>query len=73
LLEAKRPSEALNTYKVVLTVSPKRFDALLGAARAAEGLRATTQARDYYTQLLAVAAPDADRPELASARAYLAQ
>jgi hypothetical protein len=51
--------------------APNRFDALLGAARAADALGVTAQARDYYGQLIAVAAPDADRPEIETARAYL--
>jgi hypothetical protein len=31
------------------------------------------QAREYYRQLIAVTAPDADRAELAAVRAYLAK
>ena len=73
LFELKRPADALKTYERVLSASPRRFDALLGAARAAEALGATPQARDYYKQLLAVAGPDADRPELETARAYVAK
>jgi tetratricopeptide (TPR) repeat protein len=71
LLELERPAEALAAYQAVLMRAPNRFDALLGAARAADALGVTAQARDYYGQLIAVAAPDADRPEIETARAYL--
>jgi tetratricopeptide (TPR) repeat protein len=73
LFELKRPTEALNAYRAVLKLAPNRFDALLGAARAADALGVTAQARDYYGQLIAVAAPDADRLEVETARAYLAK
>jgi tetratricopeptide (TPR) repeat protein len=73
LLALERPDEALKTYQAVLVQAPNRFDALLGAARAADALGAAAQARDYYRQLLAVAATDADRSELEAARAYVAK
>jgi hypothetical protein len=46
---------------------------LLGAARAADALGMAAQARDYYQRLIAVAAADADRPEVETARALLAK
>ena len=71
LLELKRPREALSAYQAVLKAAPNRFDAMLGAARAADALGRDAQVREYYRQLVTVAAPDADRPEIATARAYL--
>ena len=71
LFELKRPREALNAYQAVLKAAPNRFDALLGAARAADALGMNAQVREYYRQLIAVAAPDAARPEMDTARAYL--
>ena len=71
LLEMKRPAESLNAYQSVLNAAPHRFDALLGAARAADALGDAAQARDYYAQLIAVVAADTDRPEIETARAYL--
>ena len=71
LLELKRPREALSAYQAVLKAAPNRFDAMLGAARAADALGMDAQVREYYRQLVTVAAPDADRPEIATARAYL--
>jgi hypothetical protein len=71
LFELQRPSEALHEYRAVLLTAPRRFDALLGAARAANALRMKQESARYYKQLLEVAAPEADRPELDIARAYI--
>ena len=57
-------------YKVVLVEAPNRFDALLGAAQASQAAGDTHSARDYYSQLLKIADPAADRPELKEARNY---
>jgi hypothetical protein len=73
LLEIKRPAESLAAYKMTLKAAPNRFNALLGAARSSEAMRAPAQARDYYRHLIAVADFDADRPEVKLARAYLAR
>lgn len=73
LLELKRPGDALAEYKIALKNSPNRFDALLGAARAAEASGDATAAQTYYTQLTSVCPAAADRPELAEAKTYLAR
>ena len=72
-LELKQPSEALAEYQGALKISPKRFDSLYGAAHAAEAAGNAQEARDYFTQLSKIAAPDADRPELQEAKVSLAQ
>jgi tetratricopeptide (TPR) repeat protein len=72
LLEAKRPKEALETYRAALKESPNRFDGLWGAARAAEAAGDASAARQYYTKLVSICGEGADRPELKQARAYLA-
>jgi hypothetical protein len=71
-LELKRPAEALSEYKSVLEDYPNRFDALCGAARSAEASANPQQAREFYSQLVKVSAPGADRPELRAARDYVA-
>ena len=73
LLDLKQPSEALAAYQAALKISPKRFDALYGAARAAESAGNPQQARDYYAQLAKIAAPGADRPELQEVKVNLAK
>ena len=73
LLEAERPADALAEYKIDLTNSPNRFDALLGAAHAAQALGNSDAAREYYSKLAEISAPGADRAELAEAKIYLAK
>jgi tetratricopeptide (TPR) repeat protein len=72
-LDLKQPSEALTAYQAALKISPKRFDALYGAARAAEAAGNAQEAREYYTQLARIAAPGADRPELQEVKVNLAE
>ncbi len=72
-LELKQPLEALTEYQAALKDSPKRFDSLYGAARAAHSAGKAQEARDYYAQLAEIAAPGADRPELQEVRVNLAK
>ena len=71
LLELRRPAEALEAYKEVQKNYPNRFNALYGAARAAQLSGDQRGATDSYAKLIANCPADADRPELASARNYL--
>jgi len=73
LLELKRPAEALAAYKAALRDSPRRFNSLYGAARAAELAGNAAEAREYYATLVQSCEPGADRTELQTARNYLAQ
>ncbi|MGB7845393.1 MAG: hypothetical protein WBL63_07245 [Candidatus Acidiferrum sp.] len=73
LMELKRPSDALNEYKVVLKNAPNRFDALLGAGRAAQASGDTGGAQTFFAKLTEVCPAGADRPELAEARTVLAR
>jgi tetratricopeptide (TPR) repeat protein len=72
LLEIKQPAPALKEYQTVLENSPNRFNALYGAARAAELSGDSKQARIYYEKLVALGnQSDGSRPELREARVYL--
>lgn len=71
LLAEKQPKNALAAYRVALKESPNRFDGLWGAAEAAEAIGDATAARGYYSKLIAICPPGADRPELKQARADL--
>lgn len=71
LLELKRPAEALQAYEATLKASPNRFDALYGAAHAAQAAGDVTAARLYYAKLVETCSPTADRPELADAKPYV--
>ena len=70
-LEAQWP-EALAAYRATLRISPNRFNALAGAARAAEKMGNEAAARQYYKRLLEIAGDGkTKRPGLDRARAYL--
>jgi tetratricopeptide (TPR) repeat protein len=73
LIELKRPTEAAAEYRIVLKNSPDRFDALYGAARAAQLAGSAKDAQGYFARLVEISAPTADRPELQEARVFIAQ
>ena len=70
LLREHRPQEALAEYQSVLKIAPNRFNALYGAANAAEAAADTVAARQYFRKLTEVAVGN-ERPELAAARKKL--
>ena len=72
LAELKKPSAALAECKIVLKNAPNRFDALLGAGRAAEATGDTGSAQSFYSKLLELCPAGADRPELSLAKSVLA-
>jgi tetratricopeptide (TPR) repeat protein len=73
LLELKQPAEALTEYKSALKNSPNRFDALYGAGHAAQLAGDSASANAYFSKLMEISAPSADRAELAEAKSYLAR
>ncbi len=74
LLELKQPAQALKEFEASHVREPNRFRGYAGAARAAEASGDRRKAADYYAKLTELAKNgDSSRPELARARAYLAQ
>jgi tetratricopeptide (TPR) repeat protein len=71
LLQQKHPQEALAAFEAVLKTAPKRFNALYGAASAAEGAGNASVAQQYFQELVEVAATD-ERPEIGTARRKVA-
>lgn len=67
LMEEKRPKEALVEYEAVLKTAPNRFNAVYGAASAAEASGNATVASQYFHKLTEIAVGD-ERPELVAAR-----
>ena len=67
LLEQKHPQEALEAFQAVLQVAPKRFNALYGAATAADAAGKAQDASRYFKELVEVSVGN-ERPELARAR-----
>lgn len=74
LLELHRPAQALVEYEASLRLTPNRFNALYGAAQAAELAGNREKAQIYFLQLVAICKnADSERPEMQRARIYLAR
>ena len=71
LLDLDRPGEALEAFEASLADSPGRFNALVGAARAAVRAGQRDKARDYYGKLVQQADAVSMREEVREARAFL--
>jgi Tfp pilus assembly protein PilF len=67
LLELHQPAPAMAEYEAVLKLVPNRFNALYGAAAAAEMAGDTATAKTYYGKLRENCPAQADREELSSA------
>jgi len=72
LLERGRAKEALVEYEACLKLNPGRLNSLYGAGLAAERAGKRAVALGYYEQLTTMVAKDATRPEIAHARAFVA-
>lgn len=70
LAEQKNHREALAMYRRALELYPRRFNSLLGAARAAVALNDKVSAKGYYQWLLDVAGSGTRAVELDEARQY---
>jgi len=74
LLEIGQGAAALREYEASLKQAPNRYRAFYGTARAAEAAGDRQKAADNYAKLIALTKnADSARPELARAKAYLAQ
>jgi tetratricopeptide (TPR) repeat protein len=71
LLLRNRPADALPEYEAVLRVAPNRFNALYGAASAAEASGDASAASRYFRKLTEIAVGE-ERTELVTARKKLA-
>ena len=71
LLENGSASDALKEYEGVLKISPRRFNATAGAAKAADKVGDKAKGRAHAAQLLEIAKnAESSRPELPWARGY---
>jgi tetratricopeptide (TPR) repeat protein len=74
LLALDEPAQALAEFEISQQLEPNRFMGWYNAAHAAELAGDQEKARTYYEQLVQLAEQaDGERPELAAARAFLAQ
>lgn len=71
LMEQEQPAAALTAYQRSLERYPRRFNSLLGAARAARTIPDETLARTLYQQLLGVADGGMRYPAVLEANSYL--
>jgi tetratricopeptide (TPR) repeat protein len=69
-MNLERPAEALEAYRASEKIWPKRYNTMLGAARAAVAAGEEESARGQYAKLLEVAG-GSDRPGVAEAKRYL--
>lgn len=73
LLDHGMAREALFAFEATLKKEPNRFNATAGAAKAAQRLGDKASAKAYYEKLIGLAeGADVVRPEIASARAFVA-
>ena len=72
LMEQNQPGEALAAYQRSMAFYPKRFNGLLGAARAARALGDESRARTFYQQFLELANDGTRRPAVTEAQEYVA-
>jgi len=70
-MEQHQPAAALAAYQRSLSLYPKRFNSLLGAARAAREVGDQSLARTYYLELLVVAGDGTRDSALKEARDYV--
>jgi len=74
LLERGMAREAGAAFEATIKKEPNRFNAIAGAAKAAERLGDKAKAKDYYQKLAALASnADTDRPDLVAAREFLSK
>ena len=72
LLELNDPAAALKEYEQSVSTERNRFRSILGIARAAKQTGDTSKAREAYGKLVTLASADTEHPELAEAKAFLA-
>ncbi|MEO8005932.1 MAG: hypothetical protein ABI771_13545 [Betaproteobacteria bacterium] len=73
LMEQEQAPAALVAYQRSLERYPRRFNSLLGAARAARTVGDDSLARIYYQDLIAVAQEGTRKPAVLEAQSYLKQ
>ena len=71
LMAQQRPAEALTAYRRSLELYPRRFNSVLGAARAARAVGDADTAAGLYRELLELATAGSRTWALDEARAFL--
>jgi len=68
----KRPADALKEYEASQQREPNRYRGLYGAGQAAAQSGNRDKARQYFSKLIQLAGSGDARPEMETARRYLA-
>ena len=71
-MEQKNPARALAAYRRSIELYPRRFNSLLGAARAARALGDESLAGNFYKELLEVADGGTRQPAVREAKTFVA-
>lgn len=71
-MEQNQPGEALAAYQRSMAFYPRRYNGLLGAARAARALGDESLARTFYQQFLELANDGKRQPAVKEAQEYVA-
>ncbi|MCW9708964.1 tetratricopeptide repeat protein [Fodinibius salsisoli] len=71
LMEQGKHEEALAAYRETLALYPRRFNSLLGVARAARALENQQIAAEFYSALIKIGADGSNRSGLDEAQNYL--
>ena len=72
LMEQEKPEQALLAFKLSLELYPRRFNSLLGAARAAKAFEDKQTAKKYYAELLTISVSESKRAGVQEATKYIA-
>jgi tetratricopeptide (TPR) repeat protein len=73
LLEQGRGSDATKAFERSLEANPRRFNSLLGAARASKAADSLQTAAIFYKRLIDVSSSDSKREALQEARSFLSK
>lgn len=73
LMEQRKPREALTAYERAMALYPRRFNSLLGAARASRAIGDSAMAQTHYRALVSLTDAGSQRSAIVEARQYLGQ
>jgi len=73
LMELNHPDKALGAFNRSVELHPKRFNSILGAARAAQALEDEKTTKRFYAELLEIGVDKSNRGGLREARTYIGE
>lgn len=73
LLDRGMTNEALAAFEATMSKEPNRYNAYIGAAKAAQAVGDNAKAKAIYEKLVDIAGATSERPTLAEAKAFVAK